>query len=65
MEYTKDIIIPIHYTKKKEDKKKWKRRTSTFFYGKKLVAFGFTLMVFLVGLDLILINSFIQIFSSM
>lgn len=64
MEYTKDVVLPIHYTKDKEGKRKWKKRTSTFLDGKKIIVSVFTLLAFLVGVDLILINSFIQLFST-
>ncbi len=65
MEYTKDVVFPIHYTKDKEEKRKWKKRTSTFLDGKKIIALVVTFVAFLIGVDLILINSFIQIFSTM
>lgn len=66
MEYTKDVIFPVHYAEKnnKEAKRKWKKRTSIFLEGKKIIFSIFTLVAFLIGMDLILINSFIQLFST-
>lgn len=64
MEYTKDVVFPIHYTKDKEEKRKWKKRTNTFLDGKKIIVSIFILVAFLIGADLILINSFIQLFST-
>ena len=65
MEYTKDVVFPVHYAKEKDKLKKGKWKKYTIWEGKRLMITILTFVAFLIGIDLILINSFIQLFSTM
>lgn len=65
MEYTKDIILDIGCKREIGKLKTWTSKVKKIITKNKLIVITFSLLIILTAIDIILVNSFLQLLTTL